>query len=67
MTSTPNSDLHDPAPPQPQDSPATRPPLDLPHVINQVKGIQTFLAWEEARRQQREQWKRELEKKEPQK
>ena len=36
-------------PPQPRDKEGTRPPLDLAHVIRQVKGIQTFLAGERAK------------------
>jgi len=51
-------------PPEPKDQPNTRPPLDLPHVINQVRGVQTFLAWEAARKEQKDRWRAELEKKE---
>ena len=43
------------APPQPMDPPATRPPLDLPNVINQVNHIQQFLADERKRKQEAEE------------
>jgi hypothetical protein len=33
-----------------RDPPNTRPPLDLPHMLAQVRGIQTFVAQENAQR-----------------
>lgn len=47
-----HSMVEDLTPPEPRDEAATRPPLDLPHVQNQVRGIQTFLAQERRRREQ---------------
>ena len=43
--------IHPLAPPEPRDPISIRPPLDLPHVIRQVNGIQTFLAGERARKE----------------
>ena len=43
--------IEDPLPaPQPMDTPATRPPLDLPRLIQMVNAIQTFLAKERMKR-----------------
>lgn len=42
-------------PPQPPDPPDTRPPLDLPHVVRQIQGIQQFLAQETAKKKEAEQ------------
>jgi hypothetical protein len=38
-----------PQPPSHSGPPSTRPSLDLPHVIDQVNGIQTFLSQERER------------------
>ena len=74
MTSQPQ--LDPPTPLEPMDTPATQPPLDLPHMIDQVNGIQTFLsaererdearkrAWDRANKMLREETK-ETEEKEP--
>lgn len=40
-------------PPEPRDQPDTRPPLDLPHVVRQVQGIQQFLAQERKKAEQK--------------
>lgn len=38
-------------PPEPRDTPATRPPLNLAHMLKQVWGVQTFLAGERKRKE----------------
>lgn len=48
-----------PTPLEPMDTLATQPPLDLPHMINQVNGIQTFLSAERERDEARKRvWDR---------
>ena len=57
MTSQPQ--LDPPTPLEPMDTPVTQPPLDLPHMIDQVNGIQTFLSAERERDEARKRaWDR---------
>lgn len=57
MTSQPQ--LGPPTPLEPMDTPATQPPLDLSHMIDQVNGIQTFLSAERERDEARKRaWDR---------
>ena len=57
MTSQPQ--LDPPTPLGPMDTSATQPPLDLPHMIDQVNGIQTFLSAERERDEARKRaWDR---------
>lgn len=60
MTSQPQLDPPTPSTPlEPMDTPATQPPLDLPHMIDQVNGIQTFLSAERERDEARKRaWER---------
>ena len=37
-------------PPEPRDKEGTRPETDWPHVVRQVRGIQQFVAQEQARK-----------------
>ena len=40
------------APPQPMDPISTRPELNVPHMVLQIRGIQTFLAAERAKKEE---------------